>query len=93
MQLIAINSLTALNNTVIIIIIQYLNSNKTTRKDVEITFLSCRWGNTPIDEATYFGQHDVLALLQEYNNKYNPPVNTDADKESTEKNLDGMLET
>lgn len=52
-----------------------------------------RWGNTPIDEATYFGQHDVLALLQEYNNKYNPPVNTDADKESTEKNLDGMLET
>uniref|UniRef100_A0A671T568 glutaminase n=1 Tax=Sinocyclocheilus anshuiensis TaxID=1608454 RepID=A0A671T568_9TELE len=52
-----------------------------------------RWGNTPIDEATHFGHHEVLALLQEYNNKYNPPVNTDADKESTEKNLDGMLET
>uniref|UniRef100_A0A8C1Y2E1 glutaminase n=1 Tax=Cyprinus carpio TaxID=7962 RepID=A0A8C1Y2E1_CYPCA len=52
-----------------------------------------RWGNTPIDEATHFGHHEVLALLQEYNNKYNPPVNPDADKESTEKNLDGMLET
>uniref|UniRef100_A0A672RWM7 glutaminase n=1 Tax=Sinocyclocheilus grahami TaxID=75366 RepID=A0A672RWM7_SINGR len=52
-----------------------------------------RWGNMPIDEATHFGHHEVLALLQEYNNKYNPPVNTDADKESTEKNLDGMLET
>ncbi|KAF4108809.1 hypothetical protein G5714_009882 [Onychostoma macrolepis] len=52
-----------------------------------------RWGNTPIDEATHFGHQEVLALLQEYNNKYNPPVNTDAVKESTEKNLDGMLET
>uniref|UniRef100_A0A8C2KVW4 glutaminase n=1 Tax=Cyprinus carpio TaxID=7962 RepID=A0A8C2KVW4_CYPCA len=36
-----------------------------------------RWGNTPIDEATHFGHHEVLALLQEYNNKYNPPVNPD----------------
>ncbi|XP_043104610.1 glutaminase kidney isoform, mitochondrial-like isoform X1 [Puntigrus tetrazona] len=52
-----------------------------------------RWGNTPIDEATHFGHHEVLALLQEYNDKYNPPANTGAGKESTEKNLDGMLET
>uniref|UniRef100_A0A673J6W1 glutaminase n=1 Tax=Sinocyclocheilus rhinocerous TaxID=307959 RepID=A0A673J6W1_9TELE len=52
-----------------------------------------RWGNTPIDEATHFGHHEVLALLQEYNSKYNPPVNAGADKESTEKHLDGMLET
>lgn len=55
--------------------------------------MSSRWGNTPIDEATHFGHHEVLALLQEYNNKYNPPVNGGADKENTEKNLDGMLET
>ncbi|XP_059356432.1 glutaminase kidney isoform, mitochondrial-like isoform X3 [Carassius carassius] len=59
-----------------------------------------RWGNTPIDEAKHFGHHEVLALLEEYNSKYNQPVTdadkeqpvTDKDKESTEKNLDGMLE-
>lgn len=52
-----------------------------------------RWGNTPIDEATHFGHHEVLALLQEYSGKHNPPVHADADKQSTEKHLDGMLET
>ncbi|XP_051566132.1 glutaminase kidney isoform, mitochondrial isoform X2 [Myxocyprinus asiaticus] len=52
-----------------------------------------RWGKTPIDEAQHLGHHEVLALLQEYNNKYNPPVNAVADKKTTEKNLDGMLET
>ncbi|XP_048050331.1 glutaminase kidney isoform, mitochondrial isoform X1 [Megalobrama amblycephala] len=52
-----------------------------------------RWGNTPIDEATHFGHHEVLGLLQEYSSKYNPAVNPDPDKETTEKNLDGMLET
>ncbi|XP_067300447.1 glutaminase kidney isoform, mitochondrial isoform X2 [Pseudorasbora parva] len=52
-----------------------------------------RWGNTPVDEATHFGHHEVLALLQEYSSKYSPPVNPVADKETTEKNLDGMLET
>uniref|UniRef100_A0A672R6B4 glutaminase n=1 Tax=Sinocyclocheilus grahami TaxID=75366 RepID=A0A672R6B4_SINGR len=51
-----------------------------------------RWGNTPIDEATHFGHHEVLALLQEYYSKYNPLVKAGADKESTEKHLDGMLE-
>uniref|UniRef100_A0A8C1QYR1 glutaminase n=1 Tax=Cyprinus carpio TaxID=7962 RepID=A0A8C1QYR1_CYPCA len=52
-----------------------------------------RWGNTPIDEATHFGHHEVLALLQEYSGKHNPPVHADADKQSTEKHLDGRLET
>lgn len=59
----------------------------------EITFIFSRWGNTPIDEATHFGHHEVLELLQEYSSKYNPAVNPVADKETTEKNLDGMLET
>ncbi|KAK7154469.1 hypothetical protein R3I94_007713 [Phoxinus phoxinus] len=51
-----------------------------------------RWGNTPTDEATHFGHHEVLTLLQEYSSKYSP-INPVADKETTEKNLDGMLET
>lgn len=50
-----------------------------------------RWGNTPIDEAKHFGHHDVLTLLQEYNEKYNPTANPVQNKETTEKNLDGML--
>lgn len=52
-----------------------------------------RWGNTPIDEARQFGHHDVLSLLQEYTDKYSPSTNPVTDKETPEKNLDGMLET
>ncbi|XP_056610887.1 glutaminase kidney isoform, mitochondrial isoform X1 [Triplophysa dalaica] len=52
-----------------------------------------RWGYTPIDEARQSGHHDMLILLQEYSEKYNPSTNPAADKETTEKNLDGMLET
>jgi len=60
---------------------------------IEITFISSRWGNTPIDEATQLGHHEVLTLLQEYSSKYSSAVNPVADKETTEKYLDGMLET
>uniref|UniRef100_A0A8C5D6E7 glutaminase n=1 Tax=Gouania willdenowi TaxID=441366 RepID=A0A8C5D6E7_GOUWI len=49
-----------------------------------------RWGNTPMDEAVHFGHHDVVTILRDYHNKYNPQSSS-ADKESAEKNLDGML--
>ncbi|KAA0715530.1 Glutaminase kidney isoform, mitochondrial [Triplophysa tibetana] len=52
-----------------------------------------RWGYTPIDEARQSGHHDMLILLQEYSEKYNPSTNPVADKETAEKNVDGMLET
>ncbi|XP_043988031.1 glutaminase kidney isoform, mitochondrial isoform X1 [Gambusia affinis] len=48
-----------------------------------------RWGNTPLDEAVQFGHHDVVAVLQQYQENYNP---TDgSDKTSNEKNLDSLL--
>lgn len=43
-----------------------------------------------MDEAVHFGHHDVVTILQDYCNKYSPPVNTE-DKETAEKNLDGLL--
>lgn len=49
-----------------------------------------RWGNTPMDEAVHFGHHDVVTVLQDYQNKYSPQEGT-TDKESAQKNLDGML--
>ncbi|XP_041937176.1 glutaminase a isoform X1 [Alosa sapidissima] len=49
-----------------------------------------RWGNTPMDEAVHFGHHDVVTILQEYCTQYSPPEPT-ADKETAEKNLDGLL--
>ncbi|XP_023670591.1 glutaminase kidney isoform, mitochondrial-like isoform X1 [Paramormyrops kingsleyae] len=49
-----------------------------------------RWGNTPMDEAVHFGHHDVVTILQDYQNKYSPQEGT-TDKESAQKNLDGML--
>ncbi|XP_053482130.1 glutaminase kidney isoform, mitochondrial isoform X1 [Ictalurus furcatus] len=52
-----------------------------------------RWGNTPLDEATHFGHHEVVTLLQEFNNKYTPVEKLSADKEKAAKNLEGMLET
>lgn len=52
----------------------------------------CRWGNTPMDEAVHFGHHDVVTILQDYHNKYSPQESCgDGDKETAEKNLDGML--
>uniref|UniRef100_A0AAR2LH48 glutaminase n=1 Tax=Pygocentrus nattereri TaxID=42514 RepID=A0AAR2LH48_PYGNA len=52
-----------------------------------------RWGNTPQDEARHFGHHEVLTLLQEYQNKYTPSKKPDAEKEHVAENLGGMLET
>uniref|UniRef100_A0A674MVZ3 glutaminase n=1 Tax=Takifugu rubripes TaxID=31033 RepID=A0A674MVZ3_TAKRU len=49
-----------------------------------------RWGNTPMDEAVHFGHHDVVTILQDYHNKYSPQEPA-TDKQSAEKNLDGML--
>uniref|UniRef100_A0A8C6WQ56 glutaminase n=1 Tax=Neogobius melanostomus TaxID=47308 RepID=A0A8C6WQ56_9GOBI len=52
-----------------------------------------RWGNTPMDEAVHFGHHDVVTILRDYHTKYSPSDSKDnsKDKESAEKNLDGML--
>ncbi|KAL4617990.1 hypothetical protein GN956_G20544 [Arapaima gigas] len=46
-----------------------------------------RWGNTPMDEAVHFGHHDVVTLLQDYQNKYTPAEGSTS-KDTTEKNLD-----
>lgn len=43
-----------------------------------------------MDEAVHFGHHDVVTILQDYHNKYNPQ-DTATDKQNAEKNLDGML--
>uniref|UniRef100_A0A4W5NNX6 glutaminase n=1 Tax=Hucho hucho TaxID=62062 RepID=A0A4W5NNX6_9TELE len=52
-----------------------------------------RWGNTPMEEAVHFGHHDVVTMLQDYNNKYSPPggATEDKEKEISEKNIDGLL--
>uniref|UniRef100_A0A6Q2XFV2 glutaminase n=1 Tax=Esox lucius TaxID=8010 RepID=A0A6Q2XFV2_ESOLU len=52
-----------------------------------------RWGNTPMDEAVHFGHHDVVTMLQDYNNKYSPPggTNEDKEKEMADKNIDGLI--
>ena len=45
-----------------------------------------------MDEAVHFGHHDVVTILQDYHNKYSPQETTAAgEKETAEKNLDGML--
>uniref|UniRef100_A0AAQ5X0I2 glutaminase n=1 Tax=Amphiprion ocellaris TaxID=80972 RepID=A0AAQ5X0I2_AMPOC len=49
-----------------------------------------RWGNTPMDEAVQFGHHDVVTILQNYQDKYSPHAAAD-DKESAEKSLDSLL--
>uniref|UniRef100_A0A4W6DXM7 glutaminase n=1 Tax=Lates calcarifer TaxID=8187 RepID=A0A4W6DXM7_LATCA len=49
-----------------------------------------RWGNTPMDEAVHFGHHDVVTILRDYHNQYSPQDSA-AEKQSAEKNLDGML--
>ncbi|KAI5106793.1 hypothetical protein C0J45_2431 [Silurus meridionalis] len=52
-----------------------------------------RWGKTPLDEATHFGHHEVVTLLQELSSKYPPVKKISADEQNATKNLDGMLET
>ncbi|MEQ2184391.1 hypothetical protein GOODEAATRI_007505 [Goodea atripinnis] len=49
-----------------------------------------RWGNTPMDEAVHFGHHDVVTILRDYHNQYSPQ-DSEAEKQSAEKNLDGLL--
>ncbi|CAJ1078721.1 glutaminase kidney isoform%2C mitochondrial isoform X1 [Xyrichtys novacula] len=49
-----------------------------------------RWGNTPMDEAVQFGHHDVVTILQQYQDKYSPASGAD-EKESAEKSLDSLL--
>lgn len=45
-----------------------------------------------MDEAVHFGHHDVVTILQDYHNKYSPQESRPAgDKETAEKNLDGLL--
>ncbi|KAF7688353.1 hypothetical protein HF521_014359 [Silurus meridionalis] len=42
--------------------------------------------------AVHFGHHDVVTILQDYHKKYSPQEScTVGDKETAEKNLDGML--
>lgn len=43
-----------------------------------------------MEEALHFGHHDIVTILQDYHNKYSPPPVTD-EKETAEKNLDGLL--
>lgn len=43
-----------------------------------------------MDEAVHFGHHDVVTILRDYHNKYSPQESSE-DKQSAEKNLDGML--
>uniref|UniRef100_A0A674CBB6 glutaminase n=1 Tax=Salmo trutta TaxID=8032 RepID=A0A674CBB6_SALTR len=50
-----------------------------------------RWDNTPMEEALHFGHHDVVTILQDYQNKYNPQEIPKKVKETTENNLDGLL--
>ncbi|KAG8432804.1 hypothetical protein GDO86_017158 [Hymenochirus boettgeri] len=52
-----------------------------------------RWNNTPMDEAMHFGHHDVVKILQEYQNNYKPSDEPNGGKEAqtVQKNLDGLL--
>ena len=50
-----------------------------------------RWGNTPMEEALHFGHHDVVTILKDFHEKYNPIASDTNAKESAEKNLDGLL--
>lgn len=46
-----------------------------------------------MEEAVHFGHHDVVTMLQDYNNKYSPAggATEDKEKEISEKNIDGLL--
>uniref|UniRef100_A0A8C7YSF9 glutaminase n=1 Tax=Oryzias sinensis TaxID=183150 RepID=A0A8C7YSF9_9TELE len=49
-----------------------------------------RWGKTPMDEAMLFGHHDVVTILQQYQENYSLPAAPDG-QERTEKSLDSLL--
>lgn len=42
-----------------------------------------------MEEALHFGHHEVVTILQDYN-KHSPPA-AEEEKQSAEKNLDGLL--
>lgn len=44
-----------------------------------------------MEEALHFGHHDVVTILQDYQNKYNPQEAPKKDKETAENNLGGLL--
>ncbi|KAK6292681.1 hypothetical protein J4Q44_G00372660 [Coregonus suidteri] len=50
-----------------------------------------RWDNTPMEEALHFGHHDVVTILQDYQNKYNPQEAPKKDKDTAENDLGGLL--
>ncbi|XP_041725699.1 glutaminase kidney isoform, mitochondrial-like [Coregonus clupeaformis] len=50
-----------------------------------------RWDNTPMKEALHFGHHDVVTILQDYQNKYNPQEAPKKDKDTAENDLGGLL--
>ncbi|XP_072903075.1 glutaminase kidney isoform, mitochondrial isoform X2 [Hemitrygon akajei] len=51
-----------------------------------------RWGNTPVDEAIHFGHHDIVTILQDYQNQYIPSENSNNGKEKHSKeNIDSMV--
>uniref|UniRef100_A0A673ASM6 glutaminase n=1 Tax=Sphaeramia orbicularis TaxID=375764 RepID=A0A673ASM6_9TELE len=59
-------------------------------KKKKVMFILYRWGNTPMDEAVHFGHHDVVTILQQYQNNYSPPAGAD-EKESAEQSIDSLL--
>uniref|UniRef100_A0A4W3JX86 glutaminase n=2 Tax=Callorhinchus milii TaxID=7868 RepID=A0A4W3JX86_CALMI len=51
-----------------------------------------RWGNTPLDEAIHFGHHDVVSILQEYQNNYKHPEDSNNGKgKHSQENIDSMV--
>ncbi|KAM9484152.1 glutaminase kidney isoform, mitochondrial-like [Salvelinus alpinus] len=50
-----------------------------------------RWDKTPMEEVLHFGHHDMVTILQDYQNKYNPQEAPKKDKETAENNLGGLL--
>ncbi|KAM9483826.1 glutaminase kidney isoform, mitochondrial-like isoform 2-T2 [Salvelinus alpinus] len=46
-----------------------------------------RWDKTPMEEVLHFGHHDMVTILQDYQNKYNPQEAHKKDKETAENNL------
>lgn len=71
--------------------LQAISKCQAMKKQPYVSF--CRWNNTPMDEAMHFGHHDVVTILQDYQNNYTPLEQPDSEKEeqTVQKNLDGLL--
>ncbi|XP_055772519.1 glutaminase kidney isoform, mitochondrial-like isoform X1 [Salvelinus fontinalis] len=50
-----------------------------------------RWDKTPMEEVLHFVHHDMVTILQDYQNKYNPQEAPKKDNETAENNLGGLL--